>query len=102
MKSDDQIFVQRSLCLTPCKVTSTQKPFSISLAKAIADGAPLIDQSQLGSINCNNDFLVIPGGKNIGNPAIQTDIAFDRYCGERLNALPGNAASTTVCSQFSI
>lgn len=56
--------------------------------------------SQLGSLNCNNDFLIIPGGFNIGNPTPVANMAFDRYCGERLNAIPGSTLSTTVCSKF--
>ncbi|KAI9559184.1 hypothetical protein GHT06_015973 [Daphnia sinensis] len=92
---------QRQLCLTPCTVVTTQKAFSISVPvtfPATGAGVATNDVSQFGSLNCNNDFLVIPGGFNLGNPAGVTNMAFDRYCGERLNALPGNAASTTVCT----
>ncbi len=89
--------------MTPCAVVTGQKPFSISTPIAIPppeDGASTPGVSQLGSLNCNNDYLVIPGGFNLGNPAAVANMAFDRFCGERLNALPGNAASTTVCSKF--
>jgi hypothetical protein len=84
-------------------VVTTQLPFSISTPSAIPAANPLVfstGRSQLGSLNCNNDYLVIPGAFNLGNPAPVADMAFDRFCGERLNALPGNAASTTVCSKF--
>ncbi|XP_046638479.1 uncharacterized protein LOC124316526 [Daphnia pulicaria] len=94
--------LQRQLCLTPCTVLTTQKPFSLSTASAISaanvTGAMTTDVSQLGSLNCNNDFLVIPGGFNVGNPAPVLNMAFDRYCGERLNALPGSPISTTICT----
>ncbi|XP_057368580.1 uncharacterized protein LOC130689699 isoform X2 [Daphnia carinata] len=90
---------QRQLCLTPCTVVTTQKAFSISVARTVdAAATARPDVSQLGSLNCNNDFLIIPGGFNIGNPAPVANMAFDRYCGERLNALPGSTVSTTVCS----
>ncbi len=92
------------MCLTPCTVLTTQKPFSLSTASAISaanvTGAMTTDVSQLGSLNCNNDFLVIPGGFNVGNPAPVLNMAFDRYCGERLNALPGSPISTTICSKL--
>lgn len=84
-------------------MVTTQKAFSISVPITFpATGAGVVtpDVSQFGSLNCNNDFLVIPGGFNLGNPAGVPNMAFDRYCGERLNALPGNTASTTVCSKF--
>ncbi|XP_057368621.1 uncharacterized protein LOC130689699 isoform X3 [Daphnia carinata] len=93
--------IQRQLCLTPCAVVTSQKAFSISLPitlPATGTAATTPDVSQFGSLNCNNDFLVIPGGFNLGNPAAVTNIAYDRYCGERLNALPGSQASTTVCT----
>ncbi|EFX82500.1 hypothetical protein DAPPUDRAFT_316213 [Daphnia pulex] len=92
---------QRQMCVTPCAVVTAQKPFSISTPIAIPapeDGAHTADVSQLGSLNCNNDYLVIPGAFNLGNPTAVANMAFDRFCGERLNALPGNAASTTVCT----
>ncbi|XP_057368587.1 uncharacterized protein LOC130689667 [Daphnia carinata] len=94
----------RQLCLTPCTVVTTQKPFSLStsssltLVNTVNVTSPLPDVSQSGSLDCNNDFIVIPGGFNIGNPAPVANMAFDRYCGERLNALPRNNASTTVCT----
>lgn len=91
------------MCVTPCAVVTAQLPFSISTPIAIPapqDGAHTPGVSQLGSLNCNNDYLVIPGAFNLGNPAPVANIAFDRFCGERLNALPGNAASTTVCSEL--
>lgn len=101
--NDFVFYIQRQLCLTPCSVVTTQKAFSISVPITFpATGAGVVtpDVSQFGSLNCNNDFLVIPGGFNLGNPAGVPNMAFDRYCGERLNALPGNTASTTVCSKF--
>lgn len=90
---------QRQLCLTPCTVVTTQKAFSISVARTVDIAATATPgASQLGSLNCNNDFLIIPGGFNIGNPTPVANMAFDRYCGERLNAIPGSTLSTTVCS----
>ncbi|XP_057368588.1 uncharacterized protein LOC130689669 [Daphnia carinata] len=95
----------RQLCLTPCTVVTTQKAFSLSTPYAVIAGAatittslPVADVSQIGSLDCNNDFIVIPGGFNIGNPAPVQNMAFDRYCGEKLNALPRNNASTTICT----
>ncbi|EFX82920.1 hypothetical protein DAPPUDRAFT_316208 [Daphnia pulex] len=92
----------KTLCVTPCTVTSTQKPFSLSVARFVQppDGnvVQTPDVSQFLSTNCNNDFLVIPGAYNTGNPPIETDMTFDRFCGERLNALPGKGVSTTVCT----
>nr|CAH0104683.1 unnamed protein product [Daphnia galeata] len=94
----------RQLCLTPCQVVTTQKPFSISTSSNQATTPPaaaaglVFDVSQLGSLNCNNDYLVIPGGFNVANPPAVINMAFDRYCGERFNALPGNGNSTTVCT----
>jgi hypothetical protein len=84
-------------------VTSTQKPFSLSVARFVQPQVgQRIDVSQFLSTNCNNDFLVIPGAYNTGNPPIETDMTFDRFCGERLNALPGKGVSTTVCSKLLI
>ncbi|KAK4010446.1 hypothetical protein OUZ56_019589 [Daphnia magna] len=94
----------RQLCLTPCTVVTTQKAFSLStpnagiVSAATTTFVPVPDVSQVGSLDCNNDFIVIPGGFNIGNPAPVPNMAFDRYCGERLNALPRNNASTTICT----
>ncbi|XP_046638127.1 uncharacterized protein LOC124316306 [Daphnia pulicaria] len=89
----------KTLCVTPCTVTSTQKPFSLSLARSVQPQVgQRIDVSQFLSTNCNNDFLVIPGAYNTGNPPIETDMTFDRFCGERLNSLPGKGVSTTVCT----
>ncbi|KAK4010451.1 hypothetical protein OUZ56_019594 [Daphnia magna] len=95
----------KTLCLTPCTVTSNQLPFSISVASTLAvlgvqiiPAVPRPGQSQLVPLNCNNDFLVIPGGFNSGKPPSVDGMAYDRYCGERLNALPGNGASTTICT----
>uniref|UniRef100_A0A0P5PZ80 CUB domain-containing protein n=1 Tax=Daphnia magna TaxID=35525 RepID=A0A0P5PZ80_9CRUS len=94
----------RQLCLTPCTVVTTQKPFSLSTPSVQTTVATTTatslrpDVSQVGSLDCNNDFVVIPGGFNIGNPAPVPNMAFDRYCGEKFNALPGNNASTTVCT----
>ena len=85
---------------------TTQKPFSISTSSNQATTPPaaaaglVFDVSQLGSLNCNNDYLVIPGGFNVANPPAVINMAFDRYCGERFNALPGNGNSTTVCSKL--
>jgi hypothetical protein len=85
-------------------VVTNQKAFSISTPSnpAIASPAqPLVsDVSQLGSLNCNNDYLVIPGGFNVGNPPTVPNMAFDRYCGEKFNALPGSNVSTTICSKL--
>ena len=93
----------RQLCLTPCTVLTTQKAFSVSTASIISatnvTASLTPDVSQTGSLNCNNDFLVIPGGFNVGNPVSVPNMAFDRYCGERLNSLPGNNNSTTICSK---
>ena len=90
--------------MTACTVISTgAKAFSVSSAIAIPVPDPVAisaDVSQLGSLNCNNDFLIIPEGFNIGNPVAVANMAFDRFCGERLNALPGNGASTTICSEL--
>nr|CAH0104686.1 unnamed protein product [Daphnia galeata] len=92
----------KTLCVTPCTVISTgAKAFSVSSAITIPVPDPVAisaDVSQLGSLNCNNDFLIIPEGFNIGNPVAVANMAFDRFCGERLNALPGNGASTTICT----
>ncbi|XP_046638072.1 uncharacterized protein LOC124316271 [Daphnia pulicaria] len=94
--------IQRQLCLTPCQVVTSQKPFSISTPTNTAAAATAQtftpDVSQLVSLNCNNDYLVVPGGFNIGNPPAVLNMAFDRYCGERLNALPGSTNSTTICT----
>ncbi|EFX64299.1 hypothetical protein DAPPUDRAFT_305119 [Daphnia pulex] len=97
--------VQRQLCLTPCQVVTSQKPFSISTATTYAVTPPVPtfttftpDVSQLVSLNCNNDYLVVPGGFNVGNPPAVLNMAFDRYCGERFNALPGSTNSTTICT----
>ncbi|KAI9559193.1 hypothetical protein GHT06_015982 [Daphnia sinensis] len=97
-------YAPKQLCLTPCTVVTTQKPFSLStpstltLVNTVNASTPTPDVSQTGSLDCNNDFIVIPGGFNIANPAPVPNMAFDRYCGERLNALPRNNASTTVCT----
>jgi hypothetical protein len=88
------------MCVTPCAVVTAQLAFSISTPSTIPAAIFSAGVSQLGSLNCNNDYLVIPGAFNLGNPAPVADMAFDRFCGERLNALPGNAASTTVCSKL--
>ncbi|XP_046638525.1 uncharacterized protein LOC124316557 [Daphnia pulicaria] len=95
--------VTKTLCMTPCTVTATgSKAFSVSTAMTTptADAVAAVkrDVSQLSSLNCNNDFLIIPEGYNIGNPTAVLNMAFDRYCGEKLNALPANAVSTTVCT----
>jgi hypothetical protein len=89
-------------------VVTTQKPFSISTSSnqaatttpPAAAGGLVFEVSQIGSLNCNNDYLVIPGGFNVANPPAVVNMAFDRYCGERFNALPGNGNSTTVCSKL--
>lgn len=95
--------MQRQLCLTPCQVVTSQKPFSISTptntATAAAAQTFTPDVSQLVSLNCNNDYLVVPGGFNVGNPPAVLNMAFDRFCGERFNALPGSTNSTTICSK---
>lgn len=82
--------------------TATEKTgFSLSLAKAVADGTTnSLGTSQGLASDCNNDYLVIPGGFNSANPTPVANMAFDRYCGERLNALPNAAASSTVCSKL--
>jgi hypothetical protein len=79
--------------------------FSISTPTAVEiveNDDPSVDVSQSESVNCNNDYLVIPGGFNVGNPPVIANMAFDRFCGQRLNALPGSTDSTTVCSKFDI
>ena len=88
--------------MTPCAVVTTQLPFSISTpVNSANDNTPdTSGVSQYGSLDCNNDYLVIPGGFNLGNPTAVANMAFDRYCGEKLNAVPGSTTSTTVCSQF--
>ncbi|EFX82921.1 hypothetical protein DAPPUDRAFT_316207 [Daphnia pulex] len=78
--------VTKTLCMTPCTVTATgSKAFSVSTAMTTptADAVAAVerDVSQLSSLNCNNDFLIIPEGYNIGNPTAVLNMAFDRYCG---------------------
>jgi hypothetical protein len=67
------------------------------------DRLPNTFVSQGISTDCNNDFLVIPGGFDPTNPNPNppvNDMAFDRFCGERLNPQPLVEASVTVCSKF--
>ncbi|EFX64296.1 hypothetical protein DAPPUDRAFT_266634 [Daphnia pulex] len=88
------------LCFTTCVVTSSQQPFSLSVARSLL-GAALVGNSQIISTNCNNDYLIISGGYDPTNPNPNppvTDMAFDRFCGERLNPQPSNGASVTVCT----
>lgn len=67
-----------------------------------ADGtAAPAGSSQSRPNNCEKDYLVIPGGFNVGNPATVNNMAFDRFCGENLNALAQITATTSVCSRFS-
>ena len=93
-------YMQGRLCFTTCAVTSGQRPFSLSVAR---DRLPNTFVSQGISTDCNNDFLVIPGGFDPTNPNPNppvNDMAFDRFCGERLNPQPLVEASVTVCSKF--
>ncbi len=93
------------MCFTPCAVTTTQQPFSISVARLAQSfdipSNPGVSQGFTG--DCINDFLVIPEGFNPANPvinSIQSLIrAFDRYCGERLNIIHNTDASSTICSK---
>jgi hypothetical protein len=90
------------LCFTTCVVTSSQQPFSLSVARSLPTVA-LVGNSQSISTNCNNDYLIISGGYDPTNPNPNppvTNMAFDRFCGERLNPQPSNGASVTVCSKF--
>ncbi len=97
------------MCFTACPVTAgtEETGFSLSIAKTIsADETPAGKKpgvSQGLASDCHNDYLMIPGGFNLANPAAPADnMALDRYCGERLNALPNSATSSTVCSKLAV
>ena len=88
--------VVNSLCLTPCKTTTTGLPYSISGATA--------GSSQLAAQgSCNNDFLIFANGFDPtlgttgGNPATNVN---DRFCGDIFAVQAAAAApSITVCCQ---
>ncbi|KAI9559191.1 hypothetical protein GHT06_015980 [Daphnia sinensis] len=90
---------RRTLCLAPCTVTSATLAFSISMARPEAGGlAAASGSSQIRATNCEKDYLVIPGGYNIGNPPTVDNMAYDRFCGENLSALPRDLQRTSVCT----
>lgn len=90
-------------CFTPCTVTAAGlSAFSVSRAETAANAAaPGV--SQILVSNCNNDYVIIPGGYDPAVPLSTATNNWDRYCGERLNPLigpNGQAASVTVCSKL--
>ncbi|XP_057368595.2 uncharacterized protein LOC130689675 [Daphnia carinata] len=89
---------RRTLCLAPCTVTSASLAFSISVSRTAGAVASPAGSSQLRPINCEKDYLVIPGGFNVGNPPSVNTMAFDRFCGENLNANAEVTALTSVCT----
>ncbi|KAK4010450.1 hypothetical protein OUZ56_019593 [Daphnia magna] len=89
---------RRTLCLAPCTVTSATLAFSVSVPRAADGTAAPAGSSQSRPNNCEKDYLVIPGGFNVGNPATVNNMAFDRFCGENLNALAQITATTSVCT----
>lgn len=96
------------MCFTACPVTTgtEETSFSLSIARTIAvDETPAAKKpgvSQGLASDCHNDYLMIPGGFNSANPAPEANMALDRYCGERLNALPNSVTSSTVCSKLAV
>lgn len=82
-------------------MTVNQLAFSISVANTALPAQQIgVSQGPSGT-DCNNDFLVIPGGFDPVNPTLLVpNMAFDRFCGERLNPRPVTGASVTVCSKF--
>ena len=94
------------MCLTPCTVTNGGTSFSVSTPNTAATGliadVEAAEGSQTLAANCNNDFLIFPGGfdPNPVNPLVVTDPtnANDRYCGERFNPQLVATVSSTVCS----
>ena len=61
------IFFQRAntLCLTTCKVVNGGDPFSVSTANTKEAGGAATSVSAISQIweaNCNNDYVIIPGG----------------------------------------
>ena len=59
-------------------------------------------QSQNLAANCNNDFLVFPGGFDPAVALTTPTNALDRFCGERFNVALAATQSATVCSKFSL
>ena len=85
------------ICFTPC-VTKRAKPFSLTTRAQESSG-----RSQSTLSECNNDFLLIPGGFNpkpTSTPIDDPLNSLDRYCGERLNPRFSALTSVTVCCMF--
>ena len=78
-------------------------PFSVSTANTKDDGLaenPPVVESQNKASNCNNDYLIIPGGYNpVTSPLAPTN-ALDRFCGEFFNPLSAKTTSATVCCKL--
>ena len=96
------------VCFTPCAVTTTQMPFSLSVPVTasilnadgtITAGVSTTGVSQILPSNCNNDYLIIAGGYD---PTVVVGVfgnVLDRFCGERFTTTIGSPLSSTVCSK---
>ena len=75
--------------MTPCKVVNGGASFSVSTANTKVtgeDGSEVNGQSQNFPSNCNNDYVIFPGGYDPAVSPLNTPTnALDRYCGEVFN-----------------
>lgn len=91
--------------MTACAVTSAPRAFSVSTSNTDAGGADGTEATDFSAqnfpSNCNNDYVLFPGGFNpTVIPNVPTN-AVDRFCGEAFNPLYTAATtSVTVCSKF--
>lgn len=99
------------MCFSPCTVTTGQLPFSLSVpyqaavidpvTGVITPGVAAAGFSQILPSNCNNDYLVIPGGFDPATVAVGAiGNVLDRFCGERFTTAIGSNIQSSVCSKF--